>query len=97
MKKSSIELTRYSICSPHSIIQPQVAGWFQFYSSFTLFCFAPQKKIAGAFSFTKKSKRKQEYKELALKHGYGSGKFPNEQHEQKLLTEDVSEHDWQLL
>ncbi|KAG6604766.1 hypothetical protein SDJN03_02083, partial [Cucurbita argyrosperma subsp. sororia] len=56
-----------------------------------------KKKIAGAFSFTKKSKRKQEYKELALKHGYGSSTFPNEQHEQKLLTEDVSEHDWQLL
>ncbi|CAK9314736.1 unnamed protein product [Citrullus colocynthis] len=56
-----------------------------------------KKKIAGAFSFTKKSKRKQEYKELAVKHGYGFGTIPNEQHEQKLPTEDVSEYDWQLL
>ncbi|XP_050947504.1 uncharacterized protein LOC103496373 isoform X2 [Cucumis melo] len=55
------------------------------------------KKIAGAFSFTKKSKRKQEYKELAMKHGYGFGRIPNHQDKQKLTAEDVSELDWQLL
>uniref|UniRef100_A0A9I9DLA6 Uncharacterized protein n=1 Tax=Cucumis melo TaxID=3656 RepID=A0A9I9DLA6_CUCME len=54
-------------------------------------------KIAGAFSFTKKSKRKQEYKELAMKHGYGFGRIPNHQDKQKLTAEDVSELDWQLL
>ncbi|XP_038901922.1 uncharacterized protein LOC120088591 isoform X2 [Benincasa hispida] len=54
------------------------------------------KKLAGAFSFTKKSKRKQEYKELAVKH-HGFDTIPNQQHEQKLPAEDVSEHDWQLL
>ncbi|KAG7010393.1 hypothetical protein SDJN02_27186 [Cucurbita argyrosperma subsp. argyrosperma] len=55
------------------------------------------KKITGAFSFTKKSKRKQEYKELAVKHGYGFTTIPNQQHEQKLPAGDISEHDWQLL
>ncbi|XP_022149683.1 uncharacterized protein LOC111018050 isoform X2 [Momordica charantia] len=57
----------------------------------------PYKKITGAFSFTKKSKRKQEYKELAVKHSFGISPIPNQKHEQKLPTEEVSEHDWQLL